>query len=138
MHIPNSWLSPFSRESRALGCVLFLGAALAACAAPTGPDDADDSSPVSSTESALLGAPIDQGHKFAVGVCGGPLSEGTSGTCTADKCSGTLVAPNVVLTAQHCIFDIRYAAQWCDSSFSRKHVTDAPMRLTTSDSTIVG
>jgi hypothetical protein len=53
--------------------------------------------------SALENAPEDTRHKWAVGVCGGPLADGASGVCTASRCTGTLIAPNLVLTARHCV-----------------------------------
>lgn len=59
--------------------------------------------------SALENAPVDGTHAFAVGLCVGPLSEGDAGpagTCkqgVSQTCTGTLVAPNLVLTARHCV-----------------------------------
>lgn len=49
-----------------------------------------------STESAIGGGALDSSHSFAVGMkrrAGGGL------------CSGTLIAPNLVLTARHCVAD---------------------------------
>jgi hypothetical protein len=54
--------------------------------------------------SALENAPEDAHHKWSVGVCGGPLADGTSGIiCSSNRCTGTLIAPNLVLTARHCV-----------------------------------
>lgn len=118
----------------------FVAVALAALAPACASADVEDLEMGYATGE-LLGAPIDPGHKFSVGVCAGPLEGGAnadSGTCSAQRCTGTLVAPNVVLTAQHCVYELNYADTWCDSTFSDQPVTAAPVRITTSDSTIVG
>lgn len=88
------------------------------------------------TDEALIDAPIDTTHTFDVGVCG----KGTkaNGTCAGLRCSGTLIAPNVVLTARHCLYDINYAeTAWCDSSFGGP-LSSATALVTTSDSVRVG
>jgi hypothetical protein len=108
-------------------------AAASGCSVPT--DEAPEEA-VSETQAALSNAPLDATHKFNVGVCLGTLK--ADGTCKGSLCSGTLVAPNVVLTAQHCIYDIEYADTWCGSSFTDQRLEDAPVRITTSDSTVVG
>jgi hypothetical protein len=106
--------------------VWLLVCALAGCSQPPAEDE------VSST---LLNAPSDPGHKFDVGICIGALN--ADGTCAGGACSGTLIAPNLVLTAQHCVHQINYADTWCGSTFSTDMVNSA-LRVTTSDSVQVG
>lgn len=60
-------------------------------------------------EDRLLDAPVDETSTFSVGLCLGRPSMGGSlgaaGTCgrLTSVCSATLIAPNLVLTARHCI-----------------------------------
>lgn len=105
-----------------------------ACSGPSTPSG-DDSHEVRTNNQSLLGAPIDPGHTFAVGVCG----RGTKadGTCAGGRCSGTLVAPNVVLTARHCLYDIAYENDWCASTFTAP-LSTATTLVTTSDSVRIG
>lgn len=51
------------------------------------------------TASAIQNGVVDTSHPYAVGVC---IGNGGAGQCN-ELCSGTLIAPNVVLTARHCI-----------------------------------
>jgi MYXO-CTERM domain-containing protein len=56
---------------------------------------------VGAASSAVQGGSIDQTHSFAVGICIG----GKGPNCAA-VCSGALIAPNLVVTARHCVDNI--------------------------------
>ncbi len=106
--------------------------------ATTGDDLSDDND-------ALTGAPIDQHDKWDVGVCAGPLNTdpkaGAIGACLTPetRCSGTLIAPNLVVTARHCVHTIDYsnATGFCDAVFTTTPLTTARVRITT-DLSVLG
>lgn len=52
---------------------------------------------VAQTGQAVQGGTTDATHTYAVGLCGG-----TKGSCF-NFCSGTLITPNLVVTARHCV-----------------------------------
>ena len=110
--------------------VPLLLAVFAGCAV-SADESADSEEKFGEVQSALNNAPLDTEHTFSVGICSGGLR--ADGTCASLLCSGTLVAPNVVLTAQHCVNSINYAEKWCDSTFGGRNSTN-PIRITTSDS----
>jgi hypothetical protein len=90
-----------------------------------------------SSTSDLLGADTDPGDKWSLGVCIG--TRAATGACApvgtpgSAKCTGTLVAPNLVLTARHCVenwvFD---QPAFCDGHFTG--VVKGPIAVTASDS----
>jgi len=109
-----------------------------ACSGPSSNAD----SAASSDATPLLGAPIDHGDTFSVGICGAVPNQdpdaGAVGACLAvgHRCTGTLVAPNLVLTARHCIDEPVYTnSVFCDNTWSP---TFSPASVTLSNSTITG
>ncbi len=80
------------------------GVAVAALALVTVAGGCSSSSPSTSTESVghaaapIQGGTVDTAHPFAIGLC---IGNGP-GQCTG-ICSGALIAPNLVMTARHCI-----------------------------------
>jgi hypothetical protein len=92
----------------------------------------------------LLGAPLDPGDTWSVGVCGGPLNTdptvGNIGACLTPgtRCTGTLIAPNLVLTARHCVYQVdrSNATGFCDAVFTTTPLTDSIPRVTTNPSVL--
>jgi Trypsin len=120
-----------------VSAVMFI--ALAGGCAVSGEDE------TGSTEETLLGAPVDQLNKWSVGVCAGPLNEdpaaGAIGACltAGTRCTGSLVAKDVVMTARHCVHEIDYsnATSFCTGVFTTTPLTDAGVRITT-DLSVLG
>jgi hypothetical protein len=101
--------------------------------------------PVGENSSALIGAPLDPGDLYSVGVCGAAIntdpSQGPVGTCTKHgrRCTGTLIAPNLVLTARHCVEDPLYTnADFCSNSWSGTPNPADQVFVTLSSSTLEG
>jgi hypothetical protein len=115
--------------------------ALAGCGGIDDTGAADD--PEQQTEP-LIGAPLDATHTWSVGVCAGPLNEdpaaGPIGACLSagTRCTGTLVAPDLVLTARHCVHEIDYsnATDFCTGVFTDTPLSDAPVHVTTAKSVL--
>jgi hypothetical protein len=95
----------------------------------------DDGSDESQTQQGLEDGVIDTNHPFDVGICAGglvPDGQPNAGTCVAVRCSGTLIAPNVVITARHCVKAQIPADVFCDSQFSDDPITSSPVFVTPS------
>lgn len=107
----------------------------------------DDTAGTTDVEQGLMGAPLDSTHTFAVGFCIGNLNP--SGQCISttgnptSACSATLIAPNLVLTARHCIHTMApddgvENPGFCDQHFTTDPFRPGPMRVTTASSVRVG
>lgn len=103
-----------------------------------------------SSDDALQAGALDTNNTFDVGVCTGPLvtdpEVGPIGTCRtgASKCSGTLIGPNLVLTARHCVHAAEPNAGaadppgFCEQHFTETAVREGGVRVTTTSSLYVG
>lgn len=120
-----------------VSAVMFI--ALAGGCATSGEDE------TSSSSDELLGAPVDHYNKWSVGVCAGPPNAdpaaGPIGACLTEgtRCTGSLVARDIVMTARHCVHEIDYsnATSFCTGVFTTTPLTDAGVRITT-DLTVLG
>ncbi len=104
-----------------------------------------DSAPSESSQSEdLLDATLDARDTWSVGVCAGPLNTdpaaGNIGACltSGTRCTGTLIARNLVLTARHCVHkqDFSNATGFCDAVFTNTPLTDSIARVTTNPSVL--
>jgi len=74
----------------------------------------------------LVNAPVDTKNTWSVGVCASEPNtdpaKGPLGACleSGTRCSGSLIAPDLVMTAQHCVKNIDYsqATGFCDGKFT--------------------
>ncbi|WP_394837339.1 trypsin-like serine protease [Pendulispora rubella] len=118
------------------------GAFLAAClGAGCASEGAAEEKQVNASSDALLGAPLDPGHPFSVGICTGPLQADGScpptGTPGTSRCTGTLIAPNLVITARHCTERVSdpTTSDFCTSAFNGTPINSV-MQITTGSSVV--
>src|ERR1019366_7689245 len=114
--------------------LLFALSSAAACS-----DQRTTSESVASTKSPIQGGTNDTGHPFAVGICleASDLSQCENGT--SGVCSGALIAPNLIVTARHCVQDTGPDTIDCATSVfgaqrpGNIYVTTKPVFTATSD-----
>ncbi|WP_394835916.1 S1 family peptidase [Pendulispora rubella] len=96
----------------------------------------DGTEAIGASDDELVGAPLDSEHLFSVGVCTGNVNpDGScpvSGTANTSRCSGTLVAPNLVITSRHCVERMNPpTSDRCTGSFNGTAI-NASVQITTS------
>lgn len=80
--------------------------------------------PTGETSSAIQGGAVDATHKFAVGLI-------QVGQQTVEICSGSLLAPNLVATARHCVSTISSTQIDCSTATFGALVPDTTLWVTT-------
>ncbi len=115
------------------------GSALAfalACVAGCGSRASSRDEPVGRSASAIQGGEDDATHGFAVGICAGALSGPMGGHACEILCSGALIAPNLVLTARHCVDTVSSETVDCASDTFGSSLYPAYSYYVTSDPNI--
>ncbi len=104
----------------------FLALLLAACSTGPGTDTRGAGAPLGEGSQAIQGGTVDATnlYKFNVGLC-----FGGRGNCRG-TCSGTLITPNLVVSARHCV-DSSPPEINCPDSFGGQQVSPASLFVTT-------
>lgn len=110
MHHPFAAAPPSSPSARAAffrGRLLRAAPLLGACAVAAALGVGCQAAPApegraGTTSQAIQGGSVDATHKFTVGICAS--NSQSFGNC-AGICTGTLILPNLVVTARHCVED---------------------------------
>ncbi len=111
----------------------------ALCSAAACGDQQSGSENVASTKAAIQGGTTDTGHPFAVGLCLEVSDRSGCENGTSGICSGALIAPNLVVTARHCVETTDEAIDCATSVFGAQrpgniYVTTADAFAGTTDS----
>jgi trypsin len=89
---------------------------------------------VGSSASGIQGGTTDTTHNFAVGVCGGAFGGPQDGNNCQVICSGALIAPNLVISARHCVDNVSSMTVECGvDTFGSPLFPASAYYVTTSD-----
>jgi MYXO-CTERM domain-containing protein len=88
---------------------------------------------VGSSENAIQGGKSDTSHNFAVGLCGGAFGGPMGGENCQILCSGALIAPNLVVTARHCVDNVSSDTVDCSSETFESAIYPASEYFITTD-----
>jgi MYXO-CTERM domain-containing protein len=88
---------------------------------------------VGSSENAIQGGKSDTTHNFAVGLCGGAFGGPMGGNNCQILCSGALIAPNLVVTARHCVDDVSSDTVDCSTETFQSAIYPASEYFITTD-----
>jgi hypothetical protein len=91
---------------------------------------------VGQSQSAIQGGMNDTTHSFAVAICGGAPSAPAEGQGCQVLCSGALIAPNLVISARHCVNTVSSDTVDCSSDTFGSALFPTPEYFVTSDDDI--
>jgi V8-like Glu-specific endopeptidase len=97
-------------KARVMGTSAALAMIGVVCASGCSGEPAERTERIDRSNQAIQGGTDDVLHTYAVGVCGG-----SPNNCNL-FCSGTLIAPNLVVTARHCVSQVPSGAVDCAST----------------------
>ncbi len=114
---------PMLQRGLVLGATL--GMLLAVGCSTSGPASSEAGERLGVASQAIQGGTVDPAHPFAVGIAY------DAKTKAAIRCSGTLVLPNMVLTARHCVETVAKTIKCGETEFEGGAVASS-MHITTS------
>jgi hypothetical protein len=71
--------------------------------------------PIGQSANTIQGGTTDTTHTFAIGICGGSDGNPDGGQNCQVLCSGALIAPNLIISARHCVDNVSSDTVDCSS-----------------------